>query len=484
MKAWKCELCGYIHNGDEPPENCPVCGASKDQFSELVIAAPAKKQASAWQCSICEYIHNGSEHPGTCPVCGAFGNIFSAYTEEVVDAVQCDIRKLVILGAGIAGLTAAEHARMYSPEVEITLISREPVLPYYRLNLTRFLAGEVTEEELYIQHQEWFNERNIAYVTGEANLLDREAKQVVLRDGSRHGYDRLILTSGSHPFIPPIPGITRAGVTVLRTLKDAKAIQQQLVKGMKVACIGGGLLGLEIAGALSRHGVNVTVLEGYGWLLPRQLPEPAGKLLVQHMEQQGINIRCGVQVKELVGDESVHAIRFAEGDDLPVDLVVIAAGVRPNSHLARQSGLKVETGVVVDDMMQTSDPDILAAGDITEHLGVLYGIWPASFAQGVVAGSNAVGGQLEFAKMPPSNRIKVLDIELFSIGQIHPEDASTRQVELSADGTYKCLFCHDGKVVGAVLYGDTDAAGPVKEAVESRAQIQELKELRQHFPEL
>ena len=484
MKAWKCELCGYIHNGDEPPENCPVCGARKDQFSELVIAAPAKKKASAWQCSICEYIHKGNEPPGTCPVCGASGNIFSTYAEEIAEEVQCDIRKLVILGAGIAGLTATEHARTHSPEVDITLISREPVLPYYRLNLTRFLAGEVTEEELCIQHQDWFNDRKITYVTGEANQLDCATKQVVLRDGSRHDYDRLILTSGSHPFIPPIPGITRAGVTVLRTLQDAKAIQQQLVKGMKIACIGGGLLGLEIAGALSKHGVTVTVLEGYGWLLPRQLPEPAGKMLVQHLEQQGINIRCGVQVKELIGDESVHAVRFAEGDDLPVDLVVVAAGVRPNSHLARQSGLKVETGVVVDNMMQTSDPAILAAGDITEHHGILYGIWPASFAQGVVAGSNAVGGQLEFAKMPPSNRIKVLDIELFSIGQIHPEDASTQLIEMTSDATYKCLFCRDGKVIGAALYGDTDAAGLVKEAVESRTQIQELKELREHFPKL
>ena len=484
MKAWKCELCGYIHNGDEPPVNCPVCGASGDQFSELIIAAPAKKKASAWQCSICEYIHQGNEPPGTCPVCGASGNIFSPYAEQTADEIQCDIRRLVILGAGIAGLTAAEQARLRSPEVEITLISREPVLPYFRLNLTRFLAGEVNDEDLLIHHQAWFSERNIEYVTGEANLLDREAKQVVLRDGSRHSYDRLILTSGSHPFNPPIPGITRGGVTVLRTLKDAKNIQDQLVKGMQVACLGGGLLGLEIAGALAKHGVHVTVLEGFDWLLPRQLPEAAGKMLILHMEKQNIYIRCGVRVKELVGDESVHAVRFEEGDDLQVDLVVVAAGVRPNSHLARQSGLKVETGVVVDDRMQTSDPAILAAGDIAEHSGTLYGIWPASFAQGLIAGNNSVGGELEFEKMPPSNRIKVLDIELFSIGQIHPEDASTQLVEIVTDDTYKCLFCRDGKVIGAALYGDTDAAGLVKEAVESKAQIQELKELREHFPKL
>lgn len=484
MKAWQCELCGYIHNGDQPPETCPVCGADADQFSELLVVKKVEAKPSAWQCSICDFIHKGNEPPGTCPICGASGNIFSSYVEISAVETPCDIRKLLIVGAGIAGLTAAEQARSHSPDVAITMISREPVLPYYRLNLTRFLAGEVEESELFIQHQKWFSARKINYVTGEVTVIKREVKQVLLRDGSKFDYDRLIMTSGSHPFIPPIPGITRAGVTVLRTLQDARKIQQQLVKGLKVACIGGGLLGLEIAGALLRHGVEVSVLEGHGWLLPRQLPEAAGKILMQQLEQRGIKVCCGVRVQELVGDESVQAIRFDTGDDLPVDLVVVAAGVRPNSHLARQSGLKVETGVVVDDMMLTSDPAILAAGDIVEHRGVFYGIWPASFAQGMVAGNNAVGGQLEFEKMPPSNRIKVLDIELFSIGQIHPEDASTRVVELFDGTTYKGLFCRDGKVVGAALYGDTTAAGLVKEAVESGSQIAELQELQQYFPGL
>jgi len=484
MKSWKCELCGYVHNGEAPPDACPVCGAGAEQFSELVVTEKAAKKSEAWQCSICDYIHKEGEAPETCPVCGASGNIFSPYVEQIIQGAVCDIRKLVILGAGIAGLTAAEQAHTRSPEVEITLVSREPVLPYYRLNLTRFLAGQVEESDLFIQHQDWFSERNIAYVTGEANGIDREGKKVTLRGGGTYGYDRLILANGSHPFIPPIPGISREGVTVLRTLDDAKTIQQTLTPEMKVVCIGGGLLGLEIAGALASRGAAVTVLEGHGWLLPRQLPKRAGLMLMRNMEQQGIDIRCGVKVKELVGDERVHAVQFDEGDNLPADLVVVAAGVRPNSHLARQSGLKVETGVVVDDTMVTSDPSILAAGDVAEHRGTFYGIWPASFAQGLVAGSNAVGGDLEFEKMPPSNRIKVLNVELFSIGQIHPEDASTQVVEQATDTVYKGLFCRDGKIIGAVLYGDTGLAGVVKDAVESGSQIAELKELQQQFPGL
>jgi nitrite reductase (NADH) large subunit len=161
--------------------------------------------------------------------------------------------------------------------------------------------------------------------------------------------------------------------------------------------------------------------------------------------------------------------------------VIIAAGVRPNSHLARQSGLKVHNGVVVDDTMFTSDPAILAAGDVAEHLGRLYGIWPAGFAQGVIAGTNAVGGRAEFSELAPSNRLKVLDIDLFSIGRIQPEDASTQIHEDERDGAYRALFSRDGQLVGAVLYGDTKAAGLLKEVVETRRQISEVPELRDIF---
>lgn len=482
MKAWKCEICGYIHNGEEPPSLCPVCGADQDLFSLMEIRSENLLPATAdtWQCGICDYLHRGPEPPESCPVCSSPAILFKPLAGEPPGATfKTDIRHVVILGAGIAGVTAAGEARRNSPDVAITLLSREPAPPYFRLNLTRFLAGETTEPEMRMQPQGWFDEQRIDFLMADATGVDRHNRQVRLRDGQMLTYDRLILANGAHPFIPPLPGATREGVHVLRTREDANAIMARFASVKNVVCIGGGLLGLETAGALRRHGLNVTVVEGFDWLLPRQLTPPAGRLLQQRLEAQGLMVRCGVQVMEITGDESVHGVLLHNGDELPAELVVIAAGVRPNSHIARQSGLRVHNGVVVDDRMVTSDPAILAAGDVAEHLGKLYGIWPASYAQGMVAGVNAVGGHARFNGVAPSNRIKVLDIDLFSIGQIKLEDASTICHEAIRDDTYRAFFCRDGQLVGAVLYGETSLAGRLREIVESRRQISEFPEIGQ-----
>jgi len=485
-KTWKCEICGYVHNGDEAPPSCPVCGADITYFSilEIKTSSPQKPAAEAWQCSICDHVASGSAPPDFCPVCGAAAALFHPYEVAEASAAPADIRRVVILGAGIAGMTAAEEARRQAPEVEITLLSREPTLPYYRLNLTRFLAGEVAEEDLLIQQQTWFDSQKIEFLAGEAHAIDRDARKVTLRDGSQLDYDRLILANGAHPFIPPIPGANRDGVTVLRTLEHAREMIRNLRPGCRAVCIGGGLLGLESAWAIQRRGADITVLEGYGWLLPRQLPPTAAALLLTHLQDQKMTIECGVQVKEFTGDEAVHGVLLEDGREIPADLVVLATGVRPNSHLARQCGLKVQQGVLVNDRLFTSDEHILAAGDVTEHQGRVYGIWPASYAQGMVAGANAVGGSAEFPGLPMTNRIKVLDVELFSIGQIQAIDASTRLFEVQSNGNYRGLACHDGQVVGAALYGDMQLIGPLQEAVEQKKRIQEVSGLCEYFPGL
>jgi nitrite reductase (NADH) large subunit len=438
-----------------------------------------------WQCGVCNYLYNATEPPGVCPVCSATSSLFAPlHALETPASPVDDINRIVVLGAGIAGLTAATEARRHAPHATITLVSREESLPYYRLNLTRFLAGDIEEKDLRMQSRQWFDEQTIEFISDEATSIDREQRIISLRRGLQLGYDRLVLTTGAHPFIPPFPGATRDGVTVLRTLDDVKDIQRRLAKGVRVVCIGGGLLGLETAGALARQGALVTVVEGFSSLLPRQLPPRAGNLLQKRLETQGMTVFCGETIEELVGDESVRGVLLASGRQLAADLVVIAAGVRPNSYLARLAGLTVHRGVVVDDRMVSSDPAILAAGDVAEHRGTLYGIWPAGYAQGSVAGCNAAGGAALFGDLAPATRIKVLDIDLFSCGLIHPEDASINRYESEQDGVYSAHFCRDGQLVGAVLYGDSRSAGMLKEIIESGRQMSEFPEFTELFPQL
>lgn len=475
----KCEVCGYVHRGPAPPEACPVCGVGPDQFVPLEVSATAAAPgpaATAWRCTVCNYVHLGDEPPDVCPVCGVGPELFEPEPEPD-GAASPDGRRVVILGAGIAGLTAAEQAHETAPGANLTLVSGEPGLPYYRLNLSRHLAGEVDEPSLVIQGQAWFDERGIELVHGEAASIDSRHQVVRLVSGEELPYDRLVLALGAHAFVPPVPGVQLAGVHSFRTLQDARALIEQAHRGKTCVCVGGGLLGLETAGALCKRGMSVTVVEGAPSLLPRQLARPAARLLRQHLQTMGIAVRCDVRVQQLVGQDQVRGVRLAGGEELPADLVVLSTGVRPNSHLARQCGLTVETGVVVDDKMETSDPAILAAGDVAQHRGVFFGIWPTSFAQGRVAGINAAGGVAEFPGMPPSHKLKVLDVDLYSIGQIRPQDGSYRVHEQEGDGNFRRLVSRDGKLVGAVLYGDTSLAGEVRQAAESGAQLQQVEAL-------
>ena len=484
---WKCEVCGYIHQGDQAPDSCPVCGAGREMFSPLdaVSAEAAPSAVASWRCAVCHEVSPGGAPPPSCPVCGAAQNLFEPVKEELAGVARlADIRRIVILGAGVAGLTAAEQARLASPDVDIALVSNEDGLPYYRLNLTRYLAGEVSADSLVMHPAAWFAQHDVDLVHGEATAVDRENRRVALRDGRSLPYDRLILATGANPFVPPIPGATWEGVMGFRTVGDVEAIVRQAPPDSHCVCVGGGLLGLETAGALARRGVHATILEGHGWLLPRQLAEPAGRLLQRRIEAMGLAVRCDVKVAEIAGGERVGRVRLADGEDIPGDLVILAAGVRPNSQLARQRLLTVTAGVIVEDRMTPSDPAILAAGDVAERRGALYGIWPAAYAQGVVAGVNAVGGQAEFRGLAPSNRLKVLDVDLFSIGQIQPTDGSFRLFEQQRDEVYIRLLCRDGRLVGANLYGDASLAGPIKQAIEAGTQIAQLTEILAKIPQL
>ena len=482
-EAWICTVCGYIHHGSEPPDYCPVCGATKDLFAPY-DQAPAQQQAAPqkqWRCLNCGHIHDGAEPPALCPICGAPAERFEPYTvQTAATAGEGTREKVVIVGAGIAGVSTAEALRRGSSLAEIVLISKEPWLPYYRLNLTRYLAGDLPGDQLALHPASWYNEQNIELsLQSELRSIDLETKLLTLRDGSQQNYDKLVLAVGSHPFVPPFPGASRENVTVLRTREHADLILSACQSSPICAVIGGGLLGLETAGALARHGVEVALLEGHGWLLPRQLNQRAGERLEAYVASLGISLHKHARTEELVGDEQVRGALLQDGTTVPADLVVIATGVRSNSYLARQVGIDVNRGVVVDNTLRTSYPDVYAAGDVAEHRGVSYGTWAPSQFQGTIAGMNIAGDHAEFAGIPRSNMLKVLGVDMFSVGQVHPQDASYRVVEDELDASYYYFVFRDSRMVSSILLGDTTLASTVKSVVEK---AYDCSDVLQHRP--
>lgn len=493
-RAWKCDVCGYVHRGAEPPLECPICGAPRDMFSPLdlgvqasasttppapsvVPEAPAASSAGQrWVCNVCGYVFEGPEPPAVCPDCGVGSEFFErqAGPAPAISAEATSGRSIVIIGAGIAGVTAAEQARASSPTAKITLVSREPGLPYYRLNLTRALAESWTERQLEMHPRSWYSDRGIALVEDEAVVLDREARKVGLRKGGQLGYDALILANGSHAFVPPIPGACREGVHVLRRMRDFQGISALATAGRRAVCLGGGLLGLEIAGGLAKRGLHVSVIESMPWLLPRQLAKPAADLLEGNLRSLGVDVLLSAQVEQIAGDETVRGVQLKDGREVEADVVLLATGIRPNAHLARRAGLAVKSGVVVDDSLRTSDEAIYAIGDVAEHRGIVYGIWPASYAHGVIAGANAAGEARSFAGIPPAMTLKVLSVGIFSVGRFEARDGDLT-FEYAAEDRYIRLVAHDGVLVGANLYGDTAAAGAIKTAIEQRAEPRTLE---------
>ena len=473
-KRWRCKVCGYIHEGDAPPDTCPVCGVPGSEF-ELDAPAPEptkKNQPATWRCQVCGYLHEGDAPPDTCPVCGVPASEFkimeSGNTSPAPDTPSAEGTSVVIIGGGIAGLSAAEGVREMDHSASITLISGEEELPYYRLNLTRYLAGEIGDEALPIHPANWYEQQNIRLLNGRTmKRVDGAGKTVTLDDGTIASYDKLVITTGAHAFLPSVPGTELPSVFTLRSGNDAKAILKALRPDSRVVCIGGGILGLETAGALARHGARVTVLEASEHLMPRQLTPEGSQLMTEHLDR--LNIKVLMQARTAaIADGIVH---LEDGRRIEADLVVITVGVRPNLEFLTEAGLATERGILVNNRMETSQADIFAAGDVCEHNGVMYGSWAAAQFQGKIAGMNAAGSPAEFGGLPRSHNLKVLGKDMFSIGEIRAADGSYRQLEETGDDTYRMFMLRDGRLIGALLVGDLELMSAVRTMIEKKTEI-------------
>ena len=448
-----------------------MCGAPDMDFHPFMEpAAPSRADTSQWRCLNCNFVHDGGRPPEECPVCQVRAEQFEPLSAvSVPGAGTGGPFKAVVVGAGIAGMSAAEAIRSASPQAEITLVAGEAPLPYYRLNLTRYLAGEIKQEALPIHPMEWFADNRIQLLAGaHTEALELGSRRVSVAGHGGVAFDRLVLAMGAHPFTPPIQGAEADGVITLRTAQDADRILAGALRGDPVCIIGGGVLGLETAGALARRGADVTLLEGHEWLMPRQLDRTAGDMLERHVAGMGIRLQKSAKSREITGSHRAEQVVLADGRAIPARLVILAAGVRPNTHLARRAGLDVNQGIVVNNHLMTSADGVFAAGDVAEHNGVLYGTWAASQYQGSIAGMNAAGLSTVYGGQPRSNTLKVLGLDLMSIGKFEPTDGSFVVVDQKTDDRYLHFVFQDGVLVGAILLGDASAGAAVKTAIEAR----------------
>ncbi len=370
--------------------------------------------------------------------------------------------KLVMVGNGMAGVRTLEELIKVAPDLyEITVFGAEPHPNYNRILLSPVLAGEQTVDEIILNPLAWYAEHGIQlHLNKRVVGIDRTKRIVTAEDGTEAEYDRLLISTGSTPFILPVPGKELEGVISYRDISDTNTMIETATTHRHAVVIGGGLLGLEAANGLMLRGMQVTVVHIAPWLMERQLDEVAAKLLQKSLEERGLQFRIGAQTQELVGNAEgrVQSVRFKDGTEVPADLVVMAAGIRPNTGLAEKIGLHCHRGIVVTDTMQTvTDPRVYAVGECAAHRGIAYGLVAPLFEQGKVCANHlAMHGIGRYVGSQTSTKLKVTGIDLFSAGDFMGGDG-TEEILLTDPfgGVYKKLVLKDDKLVGACLYGDT-----------------------------
>lgn len=373
--------------------------------------------------------------------------------------------RLVLIGNGMAGVRTVEELLKIKPDhYDITIFGAEPHPNYNRILLSPVLAGEMGIKDIILNELDWYAENNITLHTGkQVKTIDRVKRKVIADDGTEESYDRLLIATGSTPFMLPIPGNDLPGVIGYRDIKDTDEMIDAAARHKHAVVIGGGLLGLEAANGLKLRGMDVTVVHLGPWLLERQLDEVAGRMLQKSLEDKGLKFLLQTQTEALIQGESgrVAAIRFKDGLQIPADLVVMAAGIRPNYALAEASGIYCNRGIVVNDTMQTYDPKVYAVGECVSHRGIAYGLVAPLFEQAKVAANHLAGyGIGRYTGSVTSTKLKVTGIDLFSAGD-YMGGKDTEEIILNDPhgGVYKKLVIKDNRLVGGVMYGDT-ADGP------------------------
>jgi nitrite reductase (NADH) large subunit len=394
------------------------------------------------------------------------------------------ITKLAIVGGNVAGTNVAKAVRDAGPAVEIDIFSDE-MEPYYaRPKLIDFLAGTVDEAGMTFYPKDWYDKNRIrVHLSSRVERLDLAGKTLSVK-GVRHAFDKLVIATGATAFLPPLKGLPKQRVFTLRTLEDARRIREAAEKSTHVAVIGGGLLGLETARALTaRHkGLRVTILEYAEHLLMRQLDHEGAAMLRTWLEGLGLEVMTKAETEEVLGATAVEGIRLKDGRTVQCDMVVVSAGARPDFALAKEAGLKVGRGLAVDGTLRTSNPDVFAVGDVIELGGKTWGIIPPALEQARIAAKAILGQPApEYRGTIPSNTLKVAGLDMSSMGTVRsehetPETGFEEIRSVSPDRkVYRKFVLKDGKLIGAILLGTKKDWPKISKAIAEGRQVEDIK---------
>ncbi|WP_320670520.1 molybdopterin-dependent oxidoreductase [Patulibacter defluvii] len=385
--------------------------------------------------------------------------------------------RLVVIGGGMASVATLEAAFAHrdSSAWDTTLIVGEPDLPYDRVKVSTLVHPD-PREDVVLRPREWYAAHDVDLRLGTwVDRLDPQAREVVLRGGERIGYDQAVIATGSKPAMPPILGLDLPGVVPFRTRDDAAQLNRLVRRGAMVTVIGGGLLGLEAAAGLAAHGASVTIVHIADRLMERQLDRGAARLLERRIRDLGIQLLFAKQTERIVGTTAVTGVRFADGDELATDLVVVATGIRPEIGVGLRSGLRCDHAILVDDELRTSAPGVWAVGECAQHRGIVYGLWPPIAAQARTAGATLAGVPAGYQGSPLATTLKIVGIDLFACGKPWSNSDDDEIEELmSIDtrrGLYRRLALREGRLAGAVLLGDLDLAAPLTELADGGAAV-------------
>ena len=457
-------------------------GILGDLQGERVVASPIYKQHFSLATGRC--LEDKNQKLLVFPSKIEEGRVFVSPTAQKTyitnNGTSQEKMKLVLVGNGLAGMRCLEDLLDMAPErYEVTVIGEEPWGNYNRIMLSPVLSGDKSIEDIMLHPHAWYSDKGIHFIAGDAAVkIDRPRKQVYTEKGIVVDYDRLILATGSKPFIPPIKGSDLKGVLSFRDIYDVNTMLEYCKNKKNAVVIGGGLLGLEAAYGLKQRGMNVTVLHLMDRIMDRQLDARASALLKQSIEAKGIPVLTEANTEELIGqDGHVSQLRLKDGTVLDADFVVFAVGIRPNMALAQSAGLRCNRGVMVNDTMQTFDPSIYAVGECIEHRNQTFGLVEPLWGQAFICASHlAEHGSLTFKAPTVPTQLKVSGCDVFSAGNFEPAD-DYEDIILNDEKRhiYKRIIIQQDKVIGAVLFGDTEDGAWYAELIADQTPISSIR---------